>query len=239
MSMLMTDNEIKSAGLVKYGADGRFNATSYDLGIGEIIDSTGSRHSEVGYAIKPQEIVWLVSRENVTLPANITAHANIRTSLCNRGLLALNFGIVDPGWSGPLATAIVNFSKREYFLRIEEKFLRLSFFCHNTPSREIKPNVIDRREYIHERIGIAKTDFGTTFLNIDELSENVAERILNKKKEHWIIYGAVVSIFFGIFVIFISIATYVMPVFWGNPLGNEAINNRLKVLEERVLKEPR
>lgn len=237
MSMLMTDTEIKSAGLVKYGTDGRFNATSYDLGIGEIIDPTGCRHSEGGYAIKPQEIVWLVSRENVTLPANITAHANIRTSLCNKGLLALNFGIVDPGWSGPLATAIVNFSKREYFLQIEEKFLRLSFFCHNAPGREIKPNVVDRRKYINERIGIAKTDFGTTFLNVNELSEKVAERILNKKKEHWIVYGAAISIFFGIFVIFISIATYVMPVFWGHPFENGTIDNRLKVLEERVLKE--
>ncbi|WP_407865459.1 dCTP deaminase domain-containing protein [Phyllobacterium phragmitis] len=230
----MTDGEIRRAGLVKYASDSRYNATSYDLGIGEIIDSEGRRYSEVGYLIKPQEIVWLVSRENVVLPEDITAHANIRTSLCNSGLLALNFGIVDPGWNGPLATAIVNFSKMGYFVKIEEKFLRLSFFQHNIPSKT-NPISIDRKTYINDRVAIASRDFGATFLNVDKLSEEVAERIIKKKKEDMILYGAVLSISFGLAVIFISIATYVMPIFWGHPFENGSIDSRLKTLEERVL----
>ncbi|WJI47206.1 hypothetical protein NL532_11540 [Mesorhizobium sp. C120A] len=230
--MLLTDSEIRAAQLVKYGSDARYNATSYDLGIGEIIDASGQRHSEVGYAVKPQEIVWLISRENIKLPTDITAHASIRTGLCNNGLLALNIGIVDPTWDGPLSTAVVNFSKSEYFLKIEEKFLRLSFLKHNEPELARVSSPSSRKEYIAERIGLAKTKFGTTFLNVDELSGNVARRIVEKRKESIFLYGAVASMIIGLIVIVISVATYAITFPRYNPYGD--FDQRLKLIEQNL-----
>ena len=230
--MILTDTEIKSKQLIQYASEERLNSTSYDLGIGEIITSDGKRVDDAGYAIKPQEIVWLVSRENVKLPSTITAHASIRTSLCNNGILALNIGIVDPCWSGPLATAIVNFSKRDYYLTIEEKFLRLSFFQHNEPEKT-KPTHKIRGEYIVERMGTAKTVFGDTFLDFDAIKENISSEIINKRQNNFIYTASIAALCLAFFTIFISVVAYTIPIFNIHPsVSQSEIQNLVDDLED-------
>ena len=58
----------------------------------------------------PQGIVQVVSSERVKVPSTITGLATVKTSLCNEGLLALNIGIIDPGYEGAISSFLLNFS---------------------------------------------------------------------------------------------------------------------------------
>ncbi|GAA2857660.1 deoxycytidine triphosphate deaminase [Aminobacter niigataensis] len=235
--MLLTDNEIRQAGVVRSGRDEHYGSTSYDLSIRSIIDSEGKLFVSEGYTVKPQEIVWVTSKERIVLNSDITAHAVIRTSLCNSGLLALNIGIVDPGWNGQLATAIINFSKSEYYLRPGEKFLRLSFYKHSTPT---KVNNINKTEleYIQERKKLAIETFGSTFLNVEDLTRRVRESFIGSWKEKTILWGAMGAIIFGFLSIFVAIAAYIIP--WNGALYQsnfEDLQERVGILEGMIKKE--
>ncbi|MDP9837691.1 deoxycytidine triphosphate deaminase [Neorhizobium huautlense] len=228
--MMLTDREIREARLVSFDNDGRYSATSYDLSVDTIIDSTGITYRGEGYSVKPQEIVWVISRERIELPANITAHAVIKTSLCNSGLLALNIGIVDPGWQGPLATAIINFSSSTYYLKPKESFLRLSFFRHETPSKH-KAYIIDANNYLEDKKKAAIETFGSTFLDIDGLAKKVSSNLIGGAKEKIFFWSAAAAILLGFLSVFIAVSTYLMP--WSGPYQGhfDDLEKRVTVLE--------
>lgn len=231
--MLLTDAEIRNGGFIKYPSEGRYGATSYDVGVGEIIDTDGTRYSEGGYVLKPQGIVWLISSETVRLPEDVTGHAHIRTSLCSDGLLALNTGIVDPAWNGPLSTAIVNFSKQPYRIKIGEKFLRVSFYKHQIPA-SINQCSVSRREYIDDKIGKAQTVFGRTFLNFDQISNEVSEKVIEKSREKFLYRGSIAALAFAFLTILISVATYSVPLIYAQPQRLNDLTQEIKNLREEL-----
>lgn len=232
--MLMTDREVKAKKLISLGTPANFGATSYDLAVSSIIDSKGTDHGVEGYCIKPQEIVWVVSKERIALPSTITAHAMIRTSLCNKGLLALNIGIVDPGWDGPIATSIVNFSNAPYLLLPREKFLRLSFMRHRVPDN-VKPIQVGSHQYMLERRKLATETFGSTFLNIDQVSEEVRSRLLSKVTERLVIWGTMAAVIFAFLAVFIAVCTYVFPVkLVASSQEIEMLQSRISQLERLI-----
>lgn len=208
--MLLTDTEIQAASVIFNPNPKNFGSTSYDLSPDAIIESNGVVYKDEGYTVKPQEIVWVTSKEIVSLPKNITAHATIKTGLCNKGLLALNIGIVDPGWTGPLATAIINFSKSEYYLSPKATFLRLSFYKHEAPDTFNKLHR-KRKEYEEEKKKDAIEIFGSTFLDFKRITKDVRDEFFGSYAPKVLFYITAIGFGIGGLSLFASLATYFMP----------------------------
>jgi dUTPase len=82
-------------------------------------------------------------------------------------------GVVDPGWNGPLATAVVNFSNTPFEIKKGDAFLRVLFLKHLQTTAS--PRQIETDDYLRQtRDRSAKIP--KTFLSIDSL----AQEILNK-----------------------------------------------------------
>src|SRR5690349_1007472 len=84
--------------------------SSFDLNIGCIFDHDGKKVDGI-FTIEPGQMVQVVSAEVFSLPDHITGHVTYKTTLTKKGIWALTVGIVDPGWNGPIATTLLNFSK--------------------------------------------------------------------------------------------------------------------------------
>ena len=84
--------------------------SSFDLTIGCIFDHQGKK--VVGpFTIKPGHMVQVVSSEELKLSDQVTGHVTYKTTLTRQGIWALTVGIVDPGWTGPVSTTLLNFSR--------------------------------------------------------------------------------------------------------------------------------
>lgn len=230
--MMLTNKEIRAARVVIFDHDAHYSATSYDLSVETIIDANGNTYEGEGYTVKRQEIVWVVSRERIELPMDITAHAVIKTGLCNKGLLALNIGIVDPGWHGHLATAIINFSGQEYYLKPKESFLRLTFYKHNIPEKSKYPTHIDKRDYIEAKKKDAIETFSSTFLDVSGIAREVSANLFGGVKEKIVFWSAVFAIVLGFGSLFVAVSSYLLP--WsGMPYQThfDDLEKRVRALE--------
>ena len=166
--MLLNKDEIIEQHIVDSSVEGNFRAAGYDISIETMVDVDGNEVSESFVDLRPQAIVWVISRESIQLDNKTLAYATIKTGLCNDGVLALNIGIVDPGWKGPLSTAFVNFGKQTVRLRKGQQFLRLTFHNINEQS-DVSENIVDRDEYIADVKKKADEQFGSSFLNISTI----------------------------------------------------------------------
>jgi dUTPase len=178
--MLLNNQDIEGRKLIRGAVPANYQPGGYDVSIAEIVDADGRMVAGQTHKLPPQGIAWAVSAETVTLPDDVLGYATIRTSLCNEGVLALNIGIVDPGWSGPISTAFINFGKDDFILEKGEKFLRLTFHSAGaTPSKRgatadfrdqaaRDPNKAAefREKYIKKVRHRARHHFGDTFLNL-------------------------------------------------------------------------
>lgn len=164
--MLLTKEQIRSRIKIQDAVESSYRSISYDVRVGLVVGyDDGDLKQQKDWVIRPQGIVEVISKETITVPANVIGIAMVRTRLCNDGILPLNIGIVDPNYSGPVSTTLLNFSKIDYPLREEEVFLRLTFHeCGSEVAKDASLAEVERN-YVHERVKkIGK--FDETFLNL-------------------------------------------------------------------------
>jgi deoxycytidine triphosphate deaminase len=101
---MLSRDDIKKFAIIRDGNDQGYRAASYDVRIGTILASRdGDSVRETGcYVLQPQGMVEVISSETVKVPPNIAGYASVKTDLSRQGLLALNTGILDPGYEGPV-----------------------------------------------------------------------------------------------------------------------------------------
>jgi deoxycytidine triphosphate deaminase len=171
--MILSSREISDLGLVHNRMSAGERETTYDATVGEIIHE-GETYRADAYVLPSRGMVWVVSHERFALPNNLTGLATLRTTWTHNGILALNVGIVDPGWDGPLATALVNFSNTNFEIRRGEAFLRVVFLQHlpTVPTvRAVQTNTYLRQ--IRER----SARIPNTFLNLSSLAEEMQSKM--------------------------------------------------------------
>jgi deoxycytidine triphosphate deaminase len=222
--------------MVHGGGEGSFKASSYDLRIDCVIDSKGVRHVDQ-YVLKPQEVAWIVSREILQMPLNVTATAHIKTTLCNDGLLALNTGIIDPRWHGPLSTPILNFGKGPHILRGGDEFLRLTFHRHK--EEDVPASGMERSKYIADKQNRAVRYFGEKFLDSNSILKEALNNNLFK-------YAGLIGIALAIFVamvgavltlgaIFVNSSAFYGPSYYSSYFSKAVdVGDREKALEKRI-----
>ena len=123
------------------------------------------------YILKPKQAVLVLSKETFALPSTVTGIANLRTTLTKSGLLALNVGIIDPFFNGPISTSLINFSAREVPIEIGMSFFRVVFFEHDDTNDHHKKDESKRYEDYDRELQVdAYREFPKNFMDLPELN---------------------------------------------------------------------
>lgn len=170
---MIVGEDILTRGLVTGGDRSNLKHSTYDLTVGEIIpigkEAVKARDKEVPktHYLEPREMVWIVSKEEFALPGNVTGLATLRTTFTRNGILALNVGVVDPLFNGPISTALINFSDRPRRIDVGDRFFRVLFFEHAdvTAFHHGSENRV-RDSYIKALTTASYDEFSNSFLNI-------------------------------------------------------------------------
>jgi deoxycytidine triphosphate deaminase len=181
---MIVGQDILDAGLIAGGVTSNHKHSTYDLTIGEIIPigkDAALRRRTSGpvpyYYIEPREMVWVLSNEQFNMPNRVTGLATLRTSFTKAGLLALNVGIIDPLFRGPISTALINFSDRPRRINVGDRFFRVAFFEHEDVSAyHEKDESIHRTQYLMELEKISYSDFVPSFLNIPNFNDEYYDK---------------------------------------------------------------
>jgi deoxycytidine triphosphate deaminase len=212
-----------------------YRASTYDLSIGEIIP--GGRKPAVlprgqEYLLPPGGTIRVVANESLRLPSNITGHALPRNTLCTKGVLAINIGIVDPGFEGPISSTLINFGDTDFPVRLGEAFLRVSFHrCPASPHAD-RSQHWEREEYVKEARSQVREYLAPTFLNIEKTAKQAANRAFGSFKKSLFLWATLAAVLLALITVFA-------------PLGASLVDRRLsdrrgweeettKAIEQRV-----
>lgn len=205
--MILTSAEITQLGIVHGAREGAMQRTTYNATVREIL-SQGRLITAPKFKLPPRGIVWVVSNEEFALPENVTGLATLRTTWTHDGILALNVGIIDPGWHGPLAAALVNFTNKTFVVKKNEQFLRVIFHNHQPTGAPVKRKEMD--EYVGDmQQKSART--ANTFLDLKALSREVIDEVFTvprwtAKWTKWGLAIAVGGVLAALVAIFVPIA---------------------------------
>lgn len=171
--------------------------SSFDLTIGSIFDHDGKKVEGL-FTIKPGQMVQVVSSEVFSLSRSVTGHVTYKTTMTRKGIWALTVGIVDPGWDGPIATTLLNFSRTDHAIAEGDPFLRVSFFEHDpVPDSKIR-KAPPLEVYLKDIQKIAATMFASTFLNTTEISEDAGRNVLDRLRKEALVWVAAIALLFTI-----------------------------------------
>ena len=181
---LLNCEQVKKKGIVWTSSGVRTSPTTgarqttYDATIGEIYDPDGNMVQRNTYQLAPRGIAWVVSKEHFNLPVDVTGITTLRTTWTKKGILTLTVGIVDPGYNGPLSTAVINFGKTDFPLTKGDTFFRTAFF-ENQPSSQTSRVTFSRNKYVKEEVVDQLPRFSETFLTMDTLADEIAKKIFS------------------------------------------------------------
>jgi dUTPase len=207
-SGLLSGEEIKNEGLVVNPSDAMFRASTYDLSIGAIVPG-GKRplalEANGEYRLAPGGTVRVVARESLNLPDGITGHALPRNTLCTRGVLAINIGVVDPGFRGPISSTLINFGAADFIVKPGESFLRVSFHrCPKSPKSALAKKW-DRDDYVEEaRLQVAAYS-AATFLNLEETVKQAGAAAFGKFKEALVLWVTIAAVALAVVTVLVPL----------------------------------
>ncbi|MGF9562952.1 hypothetical protein AAIH70_05530 [Neorhizobium sp. BT27B] len=190
--------------------EGVVHGSSIDLTIGEIIDGKGKMASDP-FVLGPGEIVQVVSAEVFNLPGHVTGHVTYKTTLTHQGIWALTVGIVDPGWTGPLTTTLLNFGKVCYPIHRGDEFLRVSFFDHAPVHEEHMRPAPPLREYVKKQQKAAASLFPKTFLDRDDIAAKATRKVMNRLRTEGLAWVALIAIVLAVAQYVADFGSYSFP----------------------------
>ncbi len=170
-------------------------ASSFDLTIGRIFDHKGKK-VEGPFTIKPGHMVQVVSAEVFSLSDRVTGHVTYKTTLTKKGIWALTVGIVDPGWDGPVATTLLNFSRVDYAIAEGDAFLRVSLFEHDPVPAERLRKAPPLEAYLKDVQKTAASNFPNTFLDSEKIAEAAGNNVLERVRKEALVWVASVALLF-------------------------------------------
>ena len=187
--MLIVGNDILNQKLLKDADESHIKNSSYYLTIGAIIPA-GEEAKKYDFTkpdpmlvMKPRQVAWVVSKEVFSIQSHaITALVTLRSTFTKKGLLALDVGMVDPGFEGPIGSIVINFSKNDVPLSTGDEFFRVVFMQHpevplNFRSEREKTTALEYAKRRHDEI---VRGFPPTFLDTEVLSDDMAAKITEK-----------------------------------------------------------
>lgn len=184
--MLIVGDDIIKKKFLK-GADAKnIQDSSYYLTIGAVVPPDGCEtgfdvdNPTQNFVLEPGAIATIVSKEVFQIDGdNVTALVTLRSSFTKQGLLALDVGLVDSGYVGPIGSVVINFSKDKVPLYRGDQFFRVIFISHDKVPEGFKfkgsrPK-FSPEDYIKSRHSDLVKNFPSTFLNTNLLANNIRE----------------------------------------------------------------
>jgi len=135
------------------------------------------------FALKPQGIVKVISSETVEIPIDVTGYVHVKTSLCNHGVLALNIGIVDPGFSGPLQSTLINFGKTVYRVKRGGIFGRLTFHEQAPAESSVQRQALTNDDVCHSAKQDVDRFLAADFLNFKATVQAASKEVFDDYKK--------------------------------------------------------
>lgn len=233
--------------------------SSIDLTVRQIIfkDESESICTLESTFLRPQDSVIVVSEETVHVPDGFVAYVFLKNRLSQRGFLALNTGIIDSNYSGPIATLLINFSDIKQRLPITDKdddrfFFRVVFHqIGDLPldfiSKETHVNSNAEKKYSsyhHFRTEELKK-FPRSFMQPSILKEQISKELTEKLSSVSLTrIGAMITIV-GLLISLIPLARdvyfsekYDIKEYYDYKAKNqyeiERLNKKIDQLEERI-----
>jgi deoxycytidine triphosphate deaminase len=199
---LLSGEEIKAGGLVEAGEDDLYRAATYDLSVGDIILDKGKTWEGLSYDLEPGGMVRVVSKESLALPDTITGHVLLKNALCTKGVLAINIGVVDPGFNGPISSTLINFGWEPYEVTKGIPFLRVSFHHCPQSAKAKDAKQFDRETYLKCVKQEVKRYSGPTFLNMDATAAEAARKAFESFKNSLLIWATLAAVLIALLAIF-------------------------------------
>lgn len=239
--MLIVGKEILSQDLLRDADESHIKNSSYYLTIGAIIPA-GEEAKKFDFnkptemlVMKTRQIAWVVSKEIFNIKSHeITALVTLRSTFTKQGLLALDVGMVDAGFEGPIGSIVINFSKNNVRLAKGDEFFRVAFMKHaEVPAQfRLKRDQVTLDKYIKDRHNDIIVSFPETFLDTDVLSDEMATKISDKVKnnildqallqivkDHWL----KLILLLGITIIIAALAAYFVYSKFGPTLSQDDV----------------
>jgi|GEM_PF-1815352 len=185
-------------------------ASSIDLTVGRIFNSEGHEVSG-SFVLKPGHMVQVISAQSFNLPAYVTGHVTYKTGMTREGVWALTVGIVDPGWKGPVATTLLNFSDVNHGIDLGDEFLRVSLFEHEPVPSNLIRETPTYDAYVR---GIKKLAcrFPPTFLDHEGIAKSAGNTAVRQIRNQALAWVAGLGVMFAILqVIGQVVGSYVAP----------------------------
>lgn len=206
--------------------------SSYNLTIGKIINHKGREFER--FTLKPQGIVNVISKEFLKIPDDVVAYATVKNGMSRKGILAINIGLIDPGYEGMVASHLINFGRDEIEINITQHFLRLTFHKINLPeiNKSISQSTFYKHtinSYIQSRREETKAYIGERFLNMENTELRLKKAITKAIISDLIKYGAVLAVPIAVFSLIISSFSESKRAY-----RNEDLKIRIEKLEEKV-----
>jgi deoxycytidine triphosphate deaminase len=182
--------------LVTKWTKGSIQAASYDLRVGTIFKNgkiVNEEHEERlrPFQIQPGEIISIFTLEEIILPTNIAGVAFAMNKWSSEGLLVLNPGHIDPGYTGPLTVTALNLRKTPINISREDKIFTIIFYdigshtSHPYSAKVLNRNEKERsfharnQEIAPKSLGdILKVMPDSPFITRDQLDKVI--------REHWV-----------------------------------------------------
>lgn len=243
--MMLNRDEITARGLIAEEFDANcLHDAGYDLRIEMIISRNDEGKANCcGDAVDvlPQGIVAVTSKERVKLPLNVCAYASVKTSLCRDGILAINIGIIDPGWDGPISSLLLNFGKRMHQLRKNQLFLRLTFHPIAPPRSATLRPPIDRDAYKAEIFNKYDDWLAGSFMNfskaLDEAKKSYASELREELKTVALKHIPAIAATVAFLALFLAILTFMLNfAVLRFAIPNEPVELRARSMVEEVRK---
>lgn len=204
--MLLNKTEIEAAKVIDDSRVEGFSAASYDLHAGYCLEAAVNSSQlpallhgtnqipEHGIILKPQGMVRVVSSEYIRMPPDVVGFAVTKNGLSNKCVLAINIGIIDPGYCGPISSTLINFGKEEFCITRDTQFLRLTFQRCSSESPTRKLDVLTHKEYVARTAQEVKSHAASTFLDMDSTARKVGKLVIRKYRS-WVLFVAVIAAF--------------------------------------------
>lgn len=169
--------------------------SSIDITIGEVLykDKDGNITPGKHTIIRPQESLVIISNEIIHVPSDYVAYVFLKNNLSQQGLLALNTGIIDADYVGPISTVIINFSNVNADIpsgitKHEKDFFRVVFHkIDSTTTTSLTPLTLpavnfteqDYNDYKNKKINSLK-NLPKTFLEPSFLKQKIQDELFSK-----------------------------------------------------------
>jgi deoxycytidine triphosphate deaminase len=201
--MLLNYEQIKQKGIIIDHTEANYGNGSYNVRVGKLISVDGEEYDS--YDIEPQGMVVAISKETFHLTDNVIGNATIKNSISNSGILAINIGIVDPGYRGHLSSVLINFGRDKYNIKSGSDFIRMTFHEFDKPKKLIpvsKSLTATDIQYINQKKIETKCYLDKTFLSLNRVEETIKKNIINSILKYVSVFSLIVA------VLAFSIKTY-------------------------------